>query len=601
MESVAEAIGPWLPRDVADLSGGFEFTASADVTNTQARLTKATLELTEPSMQYASRHLSQAKVEARFDGNYFWPNQQFQAHDLTVSSSAFSVRVSGKSDPQSTDLKIQWRALLDRLQGSVRKPIARNTIDSAFRQVGYRSQNDSTVPANQWSLAGDCEGRVVWKQRQGIAELEVDAQATDFAILQPLLESARYQMVGPEPRPTGNPKNNNVLSSERMVWAEPNLKFVGNLRYDADNSLFQTDGMQVAGDWFATTLKGRLEQKPDGEDLLLEGPARLKMNEVAGRLTSLLGIDIHAEGIQETPLMIRARRGKSGSNQLSVKGNLGWEAGEVAGVRFGPASVPVRLNETTVEIAPSRIPVGQGFVNLAGQVHYRPGPVWLQIDRGRVAESVQITPEMSRRWLKYLAPLVADATQIQGLLGAEIDEAVIVFDHPEQSRVIGRLNVGNVQLDAGPLANQLLVGIQQLQALSEGLKGTPPTRSGKTLMRMPAQTVDFAVSHGLVSHERLFFEVDRAQVVTSGRVSLDGRLNMIAMVPLDPRWLGNDLKSLAGQTVTLPIDGTLSRPSLDSSGVAQVVTQLGAQAVQSTAENYLQQQLNRGLEKLFGR
>jgi hypothetical protein len=131
----------------------------------------------------------------------------------------------------------------------------------------------------------------------------------------------------------------------------------------------------------------------------------------------------------------------------------------------------------------------------------------------------------------------------------------------------------------------------------------PPatTEVGKTLMRMPAQTVDFAVNHGVVSHERLFFEIDRAQVVTSGRVSLDGRLNMIAMVPLDERWLGSDLKGLAGQTVTLPIDGTLSRPSLDSRGVAQVITQLGTQAVQSQAENYLQQQLNRGLERLFGR
>lgn len=373
------------------------------------------------------------------------------------------------------------------------------------------------------------------------------------------------------------------------------------MRHDADTSVVNVEGMRVAGDWFATTLKGKLEPTSDGEDLLLEGPTRLKMNEVAARLSALLGVDLHAEGVHESPLLIRARRANSGSHQFSVKTNVGWEAGDIAGVRFGPASVPVRLNETSLEIAPSRVPVGQGFVNLAGQLHYRPGPLWLQIDRGIVAESVRITPEMSQRWLKYLAPLVADATQIDGLLGAEIDEAVIVFDHPDQSRVIGRMNVGNVQLNAGPLADQLLTGIKQLQALSDGLRNPVAVAPGKTLLRMPAQTVDFAVSHGTVSHERLFFEVDRAQVVTSGRVSFDGRLNMIAMVPLDPRWLGKDLKGLAGQTVTLPIDGTLSRPSLDSSGVAQVVTQLGAQAVQSSAENYLQQQLNRGLEKLFGR
>ena len=40
---------------------------------------------------------------------------------------------------------------------------------------------------------------------------------------------------------------------------------------------------------------------------------------------------------------------------------------------------------------------------------------------------------------------------------------------------------------------------------------------------------------------------------------------------------------------------------MDANAVTQVITQFGTQAVQSTAENYLQQQLNRGLESLFGR
>ena len=53
--------------------------------------------------------------------------------------------------------------------------------------------------------------------------------------------------------------------------------------------------------------------------------------------------------------------------------------------------------------------------------------------------------------------------------------------------------------------------------------------------------------------------------------------------------------------LNLPIDGTLSQPSLDSSGVRQVVAELGTQAVQQTAENYLQKQLGKGIDKLFGR
>ena len=194
----------------------------------------------------------------------------------------------------------------------------------------------------------------------------------------------------------------------------------------------------------------------------------------------------------------------------------------MAGVMLGPASIPVRLTETSVEISPSRVPVSQGHLNLAGQIHYRPGPLWMQLDRGVVAESIHLTPEMTDRWLKYLAPLAAGAARIDGTVGAAIDDAVIVFDQPQQSRVAGRLNVAGVQMTAGPMSNQILGGVEQLKSLAGSL-GTQPTQSAeRSLITMPVQTVEFAVDRGVVTHDRLFFEIDRAQVVTSGRVALDG-------------------------------------------------------------------------------
>ena len=74
---------------------------------------------------------------------------------------------------------------------------------------------------------------------------------------------------------------------------------------------------------------------------------------------------------------------------------------------------------------------------------------------------------------------------------------------------------------------------------------------------------------------------------------------MTAQVPLDARWHGRDQRQLARQVVTLPIDGTNTRPSLDSNGMRRIATQLGTEAIQTTAENYLQEQLNKGLNKIF--
>ena len=226
----------------------------------------------------------------------------------------------------------------------------------------------------------------------------------------------------------------------------------------------------------------------------------------------------------------------------------------------------------------------------------------MQLERGSGADSIYLTREMTDKWLKYIAPLAADTARIEGTIGVDLDEAIIVVDQPEQSRMIGRLNVGGIEMTSGPMANQIFAGIDQLRMLARSISSSPedPDRN-RTLITMPPQTVDFVVDRGIVQHNRMFFNVDRAEVITSGQVAMNGQLNMVAQVPLDARWLGSDLKGLAGQPVTLPIDGTLSRPSLDSSGVRKVVAELGTQDIQQTAENYLQKQLVTGFDSLFGR
>ena len=340
------------------------------------------------------------------------------------------------------------------------------------------------------------------------------------------------------------------------------------------------------------------------------------MDQVASRLSQLTGTLIQAEGIQQTPLAIEVLRGNDGAITFTVDGQLGWELGEVAGVQFGESTLPFRLTETSVTVSPSVIPVGQGQLNLAGEVYYRPGPVWMRLQPGVVASSVRLTPEMTDRWLKYLAPLAADTATIDGTISAEIDEAMIVIDDPPSSRASGRLNIEGVQMSAGPLTQQIINGVDQLKALSQVIPGQTAAADSSTdstkLITMPPQSVEFLLERGVVSHKTIFFEIDRARLVTSGQVGLDGRLSLVAQIPLDRRWLGTDLQGLAGQGVSLPITGTLSRPRLDSSGVRQVVAQLTTQTIESVgdtflkkqidrSEDYIGEQIGRGLDKLFGR
>ncbi len=594
LETLQETFGPWLPESLHDASGGFTLNAAAELSSTNARLTTAAIELTHPRVAYGSRQFTQPNVKIHFDGDYRWPDGRLESRSFTLAGDAFSAAAKGSYAPGAVDMEIKWRAKLERIQGSVEERIS--TRNMTVQQVGYRS--GTPVQTVNWLVMGDCDGSIRLASRERFLDVTLNTNGTGLAIVQPPEASAQYQTVGPQ-RPGSAGQTS--LGGSRVVWSEPQLTFDGRLSYDTSTKTILADAMQVAGQWFATSLSGQCVWNESRGSVELNGPARLKMDEIASRLTSLAGIDIQADGIHQTPLSIRVLRRADGFIGLTVAGNLGWESGQVAGVRFGPATVPVRLDETTVTVSPTTIPVDQGNLRVAGDVHYRPGPLWMRVEPGVIADSIRLTPELTDRWLKYLAPLVANSTRIDGVVGAELDEAVIVFEQPELSRVIGRLNVGGIQMTAGPLAQQIIFGVNQLRSISNPLGVQERAPGNQTLVTMPPQTIGFTVDRGVVTHDRLFMEIDRSQIVTSGRVSLDGRLDLVAQVPLDPRWLGRDLQGLAGQPVTLPIDGTLSRPSLDSAGVRQVIAQLGAQAVQNTAENYLQQQLNRGLERIFGR
>ena len=79
----------------------------------------------------------------------------------------------------------------------------------------------------------------------------------------------------------------------------------------------------------------------------------------------------------------------------------------------GAGSLDARLQQQMLRVEPFPLPVGQGQLRLAPQVELF-APYRVSLDKGPVIEQVTITPEMCHHWLKYLAPLVADATAAEG-------------------------------------------------------------------------------------------------------------------------------------------------------------------------------------------
>ena len=87
-------------------------------------------------------------------------------------------------------------------------------------------------------------------------------------------------------------------------------------------------------------------------------------------------------------------------------------------------------------------------------------------------------------------------------------------------------------------------------------------------------------------------------IQTSGEVAIDGTLQMVAQVPIRKEWVDSTpaLASLAGQSIQLPITGTLQRPQVDYRNLGQLTVQMA----QGAAQGYIQKQFDKGLNKLLG-
>lgn len=601
IESIAEMFRPWIPNSVANVRGGFDISARTSLSIAgEALVQSVTGQFSSLEVPIGENKLRQEMLKLNFAGQAMWPRQEVTIDSLTITGDALSAAVKGNWVNNMTDLEIAWRADLERLQTSDVNRVASRSADNV-RAVGFN--NNAAAAANgQWSVAGKLEGNTVIVGDRVTLQCDTKLVGRDVKLREPV--------------PGMNPPQTS------LVWSEPLVEVTGKFAVQVPTMAIRTDSLQVSTDWCGVTLAGAASWKDGVADVQLSGPARFKMDKVARHLTRVTGVNMVAEGEHQTPLEILYAQNNSKQYAFTVKGSLGWESVDTAGMLFGSAEVPFRMTESVVTIAPSRIPVlgpsrltpqmigpqvpplsdqprkqSTGEIMLAGDVHYRP-ELYIEMRPGPIARNVELTPDMTGKWLKYMAPIASDAARVEGSFSADLEHAVVWIDQPRRSEVQGRLDIERVQMNAGPLADQVIAGARQLQALAAIGSAAQTPQTGRTLITLPAQSVKFNVSQGVVTHRAIMMDIDRARVITSGQVDFDGRLDLIAQIPLDAKWLGSDLRGLAGQTMTLPINGTLSRPSLDSAGIRRVALDMGTQAAQDAAGNYLQQQLGRGQQQL---
>jgi hypothetical protein len=276
---------------------------------------------------------------------------------------------------------------------------------------------------------------------------------------------------------------------------------------------------------------------------------------------------------------------------------VGWNSIDAYGIQAGQGLLSATLADGTLKAQPLELPVNGGKVLLAPTVLLTTTPAELTLPKGQVVNQVRVTPELCARALKYVAPVLADATIAEGSFSINLDGARIpLTDSANKSDVAGQMLVHSVQVKPGPLADQFILLGRQIAAIVA--RKQPPTEArDEKLLSLANQTVDFRVVQGRVYHQGLEFMAGEVPVRTSGSVGLDETLSLVAEIRILDQWVSQEpiLSGFKGQSLQVPIEGTLTQPRIDR----RTMDKLAGQMLQNAARGAVINQLDKQLEKLF--
>ena len=385
------------------------------------------------------------------------------------------------------------------------------------------------------------------------------------------------------------------------LWQDAKVRLSGGVKLNHNFDAVTFNETAIQASTLSGVVTGTITDLYQTMNVDLTGAWQPDWNQIDGLLAEMTGGSVKFYGSKAQQFTIRgplfdANAGQPGGSSAWVPSDLFANAsfhldgGELLDLTVGQTELTVALNQGVAQIGTEGIPFAGGSVQVSPVIDFRTASPEMKIERTRIIDQVQLRPETARKWLKYVAPLVADATSAQGNLTVDINAATVPLLDAESMTANGTIHLSQTAVGAGPLAEQLLDSVLQVRKL---LKPEAAEKTVQTSIEIKDQSVEFLVQDGRVYHKQMEFSHKELTIRTSGSVGFDQGLQMNAVIPIDDDWIAGDkyLAGLKGQTLTLPITGTVSKPVIDQSMVAQLSKDLVSKAATAAAKTAVQEKL----------
>lgn len=570
LQSWAGRLRPWLASIPDDLSGEAALAGKLvlrrdgievrDVVGSVERLRvhNGTIELDDPHVE--------------FSGDASWDHREgsLKSRELQIAGSILAMR--------SRDIRFELGAVTPIMTGDV---AFRTDLERLASAAGLVNRTERIWPRG----AASGVVRFATNSQQVLADISFDADGLQL-MRSPATQSS--SKVAPT-----------------AVWSEPRLHAAGKAVYTIDKQRVEVENLQIDGQTVQVAGDAFWDHPQSNGPLEISGMLQYEPASLAMLISNYVGPEVNVQG--DRVVRFRARwesptpsdHSTHWSQSLVFSSESGWTKASVFGLPISSGKVEATLQQGQLRIAPLDLAVGQGRLILHPLVRFDPSPSQVLLPAGPLISDVQVSPEVSEKMLKYVAPVLAGATRVDGEFSVELAASQIPLAQPRASQMEGTLSVHQLNVMPGPLVAGLVSTVRQLQSLKDGKDllqnavAPPPPK----LLSMQDQRIEFKVLDGRVYHRNLVFNVDDVQVSSQGSVGFDQTLALVVDIPIQDRWIQNEeaLSSLAGQSVQIPIQGTFAQPQVDQRAVADLSRKL----IRQTARQAISNEINRQLEKLF--
>jgi translocation and assembly module TamB len=499
--------------------------------------------------------INDPKVNGTIDAGYDLARSEIQLRDVTLISSGLAAR--------GQDFRLTWREAF-----------------YADGGIGFRGDIHRLA---EWFQASPRAESIHWfGSTEGLLQFTSQEHGVAGHISATLLEltAAQQQLVEDPQYASANRREWVELYRDPKVQVDTQLVIANDFsRILMQNGTIKSSSLSVEASGTIADVTGKLLADIRGRWT----PAWGKMQKL---MLAYSGNVFHLSGSGTKPFSFRGPLLNDPDEetdpsvpkpwiQNDLEGSIAfaWDEGSFLEVPIGASELNVDVKNSVGYIEARGIPFSGGTIHLAPSIDMRGEQPLIVMKPTRVIDNVALSRDTARKWLKYVAPLAADATSAEGNLTLDVNAVNMPLMHPLSVEANGTILLEDVIIGAGPLTDQLLGTAQQIRSL---LKPDASDRDLKTWLHLSRQTIPFVVKDQTIYHENVTLAVKDITIVTSGAVGFDQSLRMMAEIPIADEWIEGKpyLSGLRGQKLRIPIGGTVTKPVLDHRAIQGLSSEL---------------------------